>query len=202
MAGGLGNDSYFVDSGLDQVIELAGGGTDIVNSSITHDLEDEVENMILTGTAAINGPGNALGQQDHRHQRANILDGGAGADTISGGLGDDTYVVEDGGDTVAGSPAGHRHGDELGQLTLAAAVENSPSPAGAIDGTGNGLANIITGNDPANMLDGGGGADRCGGCGDDTYVVDNAGDVVYERAGGGIDRSELGDASPCAMSRT
>src|SRR4030095_6352597 len=55
MIGGLGNDSYFVDNGLDVVTEGAGGGTDTVNSSISHDLENEVENLVLTGVGAING---------------------------------------------------------------------------------------------------------------------------------------------------
>ena len=69
MIGGLGNDIYFVDTGLDIVIEAAGGGTDTVNASLSHDLEAEVENLILTGTANINGTGNALANTSDRQQR-------------------------------------------------------------------------------------------------------------------------------------
>ena len=191
MAGGLGNDSYFVDSGLDQVIELAGGGIDTVNASLTHDLEDEVENMILTGTAAINGLGNALANNLTGNSGANILNGGAGADTMSGGLGDDTYVVDNVGDTVS-DLAGQGSDAVLSSVsfTLGAATENlTLTGAGAIDGTGNLFANVLNGNSNANTLDGGGGADAMnGGGGDDTYVVDNGGDTVSESsAAGGTD---------------
>ena len=66
--------------------------------------------------------------------------------------------------------------------TLGANVENLTLTGGAgnINGTGNGLANILTGNSGNNLLDGGAGADTHGraALGNDTYVVDNAGDVV------------------------
>jgi Ca2+-binding RTX toxin-like protein len=59
---------------------------------------------------------------------------------------------------------------------------------GAIDLTGNGLANVLMGNAAGNRLDGGGGADTLHGfAGDDTYVVDDAGDRVVERPGEGFD---------------
>lgn len=47
MMGGAGNDTYYVDNGADLAIELAGDGTDTVNSSISHTLEDNLENLVL-----------------------------------------------------------------------------------------------------------------------------------------------------------
>ena len=194
MIGGLGNDTYFVDNGLDIVIEAAGGGTDTVNASLSHDLEAEVENLILTGVGAINGIGNALANTLTGNDAANRLDGGLGADILNGGLGDDIYVVDQAGDVVSElAGQGTDTVESAISYTLAAAVENlTLTGTGDIDGTGNLFANILIGNSGANRLDGGGGADTMnGGLGDDTYVVDNVGDVVIESSSvGGTDTVE------------
>ncbi len=58
MDGGFGNDLYVVDNVADVAGEVA-GGTDTVLSSITHTLSVNLEDLILTGAAAINGTGNA-----------------------------------------------------------------------------------------------------------------------------------------------
>lgn len=60
MAGGAGHDIYVVDNAGDRIIEQPGAGIDLVRSSVTHALAANVENLVLTGTAAINGFGNAL----------------------------------------------------------------------------------------------------------------------------------------------
>ena len=52
--------------------------------------------------------------------------------------------------------------------------------AGALNGTGNALNNMLTGNSAVNTLNGGVGADTlAGGIGNDIYVVDDAGDTVW-----------------------
>ncbi len=92
-AGGAGNDFYIVDSVADVVTELAGEGYDTVRSSVTTTLGSNVEALVLTGTAALNGTGNALANRLYGNAASNVLDGGAGNDTMVGGVGDDTYVV-------------------------------------------------------------------------------------------------------------
>src|SRR4030095_265564 len=91
MTGGVGNDTYLVDNAGDVVTELAGEGTDTVQSSITYTLGANVENLTLTGNNPINGTGNALVNTLRGNGANNILDGQAGADTIIGGAGNDTY---------------------------------------------------------------------------------------------------------------
>ena len=189
MVGGLGDDTYVVDNVADITTELAGGGVDTVESSIAWVLADEIENLTLKGTAAINGTGNALANRLTGNSAANVLNGGAGADAMSGGGGNDTYVVDDAGDTVTESAnSGIDTVESSVNWTLGANVENLTLTGAAVSGTGNTLANTLRGNGEANTLSGGSGADTMlGGAGNDTYVVENTGDVITENAGEGTD---------------
>ena len=209
MAGGVGNDTYIVDNVGDTVLETSSsGGIDTVNSSVTFTLGAYVENLILTGSAAINGTGNSSANEITGTAAANVLNGGAGADRLVGGLGNDTYVVDNAGDLVVEAAGA---GTDLVQSSVSHSlrvnVENlTLTGASHITGKGNTVANVIIGNSGANALyglegadklygnagndrlDGGTGADRMdGGVGNDIYVVDNAYDVTGEYAGEGVD---------------
>ena len=102
MVGGTGNDTYVVTETGDIVTENATEGTDTVRTSITYTLGNNVENIILIGTAAINGTGNTLNNAMTGNSAnnsltgnagADTLDGNAGADTLTGGTGNDTYLL-------------------------------------------------------------------------------------------------------------
>ena len=190
LTGGAGDDTYVVDNTGDVVTEAASAGTDLVQSSITYTLGNNVENLTLSGTAAINGTGNTASNVLIGNSGNNSLSGAAGADTMAGGLGNDTYVVDNTGDVVTELS---NQGVDLVQASvnfaLSANVENlTLTGTGNINATGNDLANALTGNSGTNILDGGAGADAMsGGAGNDTYVVDNTGDVVTEAASAGTD---------------
>ena len=101
LIGGSGNDTYVVDNAGDVVTEAAGGGVDLVRSSVSFTLGANVENLMLTGATAINATGNSLANALTGNSGSNVLNGGSGADTMAGGLGNDTYVVDNAGDVLS-----------------------------------------------------------------------------------------------------
>jgi Ca2+-binding RTX toxin-like protein len=198
LTGGAGDDIYYVSSG-DTVIELAGAAqsNDEVRAieSFTRGDGQAVEVLRAwpaDSEVALNLTGNGLAQRLIGNAGANILNGNGGPDTLEGGAGNDTYVV-DGSDTIVetndnGSDAGgidtvrtalndYALGTNLENLTLLGTA--------AINGSGNGLNNIITGNNAANSLSGADGVDTLiGGGGNDTL---NGGDTSDRLEGGADD---------------
>ncbi|KAB2966259.1 carbohydrate-binding domain-containing protein [Zoogloea sp.] len=102
LIGGVGDDTYAVDLAGDVITELAGGGTDTVQASLTYTLGAELENLTLTGTSALNGTGNAFANILIGNANGNTLDGMGGHDTLSGGTGNNTYLFgkSDGNDLI------------------------------------------------------------------------------------------------------
>jgi hypothetical protein len=101
MNGGVGDDTFTVDSALDVVVEALGEGTDRVNSSVNHTLAANVENLTLTGTA-LTGTGNALANALTGNASNNTLSGLVGNDTLNGGAGNDDLNGGTGVDVLTG----------------------------------------------------------------------------------------------------
>lgn len=102
MIGGKGNDIYIVDSVSDIVRESSGQGTDLVYSSATFTLGDNVENLTFSGASNVDGTGNALANTITGNTGNNVLRGGGGADTLTGGGGNDTLSGQAGNDSLRG----------------------------------------------------------------------------------------------------
>jgi len=189
MSGGGGNDIYIVDSEGDTVTELANGGIDSVYSGVSFSLGANVENLVLTGTAAINGTGNSDANILIGNSADNRLIGGDGNDILVGGAGNDYLDGGNGVDIVSfeGTTTGLSIdlSTALGTITTSLGTDTLVSIEGIIGGSGN---DVLKGDGGANYLDGGLGNDTLtGGAGDDTYGVDTLGDIVTELAGGGAD---------------
>ena len=148
-----------IGAGLDTLVNIE----NLAGSNFNDDLTGNTGHNVLTGRA-----GN------------DTLRGWSGADTMIGGLGNDTYLVENAGDIVT---------ENLNQGTdIVSSRLTYPLPANverliltgtsAINGTGNGLANVITGNSAVNQLNGGSGNDTLdGGLGNNRLTGGTGNDI-------------------------
>ena len=188
MIGGDGSDRYEVDNVGDVVSETNAdsviGGVDTVSSSINYTLGSNVENLILTGTAAV-GTGNALDNTITANATDNTIDGGAGVDTVSyasAGAAVTVLLYS----TTAPQTTGGSGSDTLLN------IENLIGSNYDDQLKGNSANNVLTGGAGNDLLDGWSGADTMiGGAGNDRYYVNLSGDVVIETdsssATGGVD---------------
>lgn len=221
LIGGAGDDTFNVVAGEDTVIEAAGGGEDTVVTKNSYALPDNVENLKLTPSTytRVTATGNALNNVisiSGSLTSGNIIDGGAGADTL---ICTDPYsalfyvdniedkVITGGGVVISTVNWTMPLGVKVLQLTGAAK-----------DGVGNAENNVLIGTGQNGVLQGLGGDDALysnssnsgtlqnvnyplswnsygvdtlvGGTGNDSYYISAAAeatDVVVEAAGEGTD---------------
>jgi len=200
MLGFAGDDSYYVRNGADRVLENAGEGTDRVYAATSWTLGAGQAVELLTmisniATDPISLTGNALSQYIYGNYGDNVLDGGGGGDVLSGFLGNDTYLLRSAADRVYEN-AGEGNDTIRTAVSYALAAGQSiealrttdDAGTGAIDLTGNELAQTITGNAGNNVLRSGGGQDilAAGAGNDDYHITPDA--ILQEFAGQGQDR--------------
>jgi Ca2+-binding RTX toxin-like protein len=212
------NNTFIINDSHDVVFEEANGGIDSVQSTLSHILRDNVENLMLVGDTNLSGTGNNADNNLTGNNGKNrllagdgndtlsggagsdTLNGGSGADQLFGGTGNDTFIVENTADMVTEfANEGFDTVNSFISYTLTANIERLILEGiESLNGFGNDLDNTLNGNNANNWLVGGlgndtlegkGGADILeGGLGDDIYYVDEAGDTVTELAGEGIDK--------------
>ena len=172
LAGGIGDDFYYVTNTGDVVIEAASAGSDTVVSTVNYTLPAsntvEVLNMLGSGLTGTGSSG------------AETLISTGGPNTLVGLGGNDTYYVYKIADVVIEAANG-------GYDIIAASVDYTlPANAEALYMLGSGLTG--TGSDNADSLLSSGGPNILIGLGgDDLYYVNNIGDVVTEAANDGHD---------------
>lgn len=109
--GGGGDDTFYVRSARDTVVEDANSGNDLVWSSVDYVLPNNVEQLFMMDGARV-GTGNALDNRIVGQDSSNdtisglggndLLQGGGGADSVSGGDGNDVLYLGAGNDTGTG----------------------------------------------------------------------------------------------------
>ena len=106
MAGGQGNDVYFVDNVLDIIVESANeGSADTINTSLSsYSIRGliNIENLTLLGNLASSATGNLLGNQINGNTGNNIINGLEGNDSINGNSGNDKIDGGSGNDNIIG----------------------------------------------------------------------------------------------------
>jgi Ca2+-binding RTX toxin-like protein len=177
LVGGEGDDTYYVDSRSDRIVELANQGVDTVYASSSYTLYSNLENLILQGEGDFSAGGNSLDNRLVGNSGNNVLAGGLGADTLEGGLGNDTYVLSDNNDTIIDTGGIDTIRSVL-DIDLVAGIENAEL-VGILNTNANGTSvdNVLIGNLGNNTLDGKGGVDTLtGGMGGDSFVLSYNGD--------------------------
>jgi Ca2+-binding RTX toxin-like protein len=196
-----GDDIYLIFNGNEVVVENAGGGRDVVYTTVSYALAagtyvEALSTDSIAGTNAINLTGNELNNEIYGNNGANLLNGGGGAgDYLVGWGGDDTYLVFTGGEIVIENAGGGRdvvYSSISYTLAAGSFVEvlstNSIAGTGGISLTGNELAQEVYGNNGANTLNGGAGGDYLVGFG-------GADNFAFTTALGGGNVDHLADFS-------
>jgi Ca2+-binding RTX toxin-like protein len=207
LMGGLGNDTYEYNGTSTTIVEKQNEGTDTVLSYSNYALGENLENLRMQGNANLTGTGNALNNVLTGNSGKNILAGGAGndtldggwsADTLNGGTGNDTYYVDFLDTVVEKASEGIDEVNSSGSYKLGNNLENLKLLGREnVEGIGNSLDNMITGNDGRNVLtgdlgndtlDGGLGRDTLvGGMGNDSYIINSTEDTIFELDRAGTD---------------
>jgi hypothetical protein len=121
--------------------------TDTLSASTTTTLAANVENLLLTGTTAIYGTGNAGNNVITGNSAANTLDGKAGIDTLTGGTGTDTFVFQFGQSLVANSDRITDFAigtDKIDLLTQSGLATNAPTAfTRAVDSSAANLTTVV-----------------------------------------------------------
>lgn len=205
LIGGRGDDTYVVATRASTTFELAGEGTDTVETtSGIYVLQNNIENLVFTNAIAHAGVGNTLANRltgsmasDELYGREgdDVLDGGSGApNTLLGQQGDDRYFIRVEGDSVIEFANEGRDTVTLNVgvpfFTLPANVEDLTSIGGAKVIVGNELNNRLSGNSGNDQIVGMDGNDVIIGLGGSDLLQGNAGADTFQYLGGetGIDR--------------
>lgn len=130
LVGGMGVDTFeagtgddtFVINNIDDVIDLGNApGDDTVESSVSYTLGQGLDTLLLTGSADLEGQGNADASNELQANSGNdTLTAGSGSDSLFGGPGNDMLIGGSGDDLLVGGAGSDTFVAGLGIDTLLA----------------------------------------------------------------------------------
>jgi len=204
---------YVVDAVTDVITELTASGIDTEVAGFSATLGLNIENLTLSGGAAINGFGNGANNIIQGNAGNNVLSGDLGNDKLDGGDGSDSLSGGDGADSLSGGAGNDSLTGGAGIDTLAGGAGNDVYYADTVSdilselvggGTDTEVASFSailglnienltlsggsglsgTGNAGNNLITGNTGANTLnGGLGQDTLAGGAGADVLYGGAG-------------------
>jgi Ca2+-binding RTX toxin-like protein len=207
---GSGSDTFVLNSSSD-VVQAGQATGSVIESSASYSLPVNVDVLALTGSASIQGTGNAGNDSLVSGAGADTLVAGSGADTLVagsgpatliGGSGHDTFIVNDSGDLVEDtasaaantliSSVSYSLPTDVNTLVLAGSSDLSATTNGGNDLiTGNAGADTLTATTGTDTLVAGSGPDTLvGGSGSDLFVVNDSADQVTVSGSSGRDTVE------------
>ena len=182
LIGGAGNDIFVVKNAGTIITELAGGGTDTVQTTLNaYNAPNTIESVVFTGTGNFASVATAAAQSITGKTGADTLgDGGYASVKLIGGGGADIFNVSSASTVITESANnGSAVQTTLASYTLPTNVAKLVSLGTAnATLTGNTLANTIVGGAGDDRINGGAGFDTLtGGAGKDTFVFSSTGDA-------------------------
>lgn len=197
LVGGIGNDTFVVNNTRDVIVEQANQGNNSVLTSVSYVLPKHVQNLTGTGSANLTLTGNGEANVIIANSGNDTLVAGTGLATLVGGIGNDTFKINNVDDVIIEQPGNGKNTVITSvSYVLPANVQNmTGTGSGDLILTGNDMNNVITGNagnttlvagaGNATLIAGSGLTTMIGGIGNDVFKVNNVNDVIIEQAGHG-----------------
>jgi len=193
MFGGAGDDTYVAGAG-DTILELGNEGTDTVRTTLDgYTLGWNLENLTYAGSNAFTGVGNTadnvinggagndslsglLGADTLNGGAGNdTLDGGQGADLLNGGAGNDTYTVDNRADVVVEAAGG---GFDTVNVVIGYTLPSGAEIERVVMAAGSTAMNVV-GNEFAQVIVGNAGTNLLDGGGGADTLIGGAGNDTY-----------------------
>lgn len=192
LVGGTGNDTFVVNNAADVVSKGVNTGNYIEQTSVSVTLASNVEHLVGLGTSDLTLTGASTAGTIAANSGNDTLIAGNGLVTMIGGTGNDTFYINNALDVINQATINSKDVEQSKvSTTLAANLQNlTGMGTNNITLTGNNLADTITANSGQDTLVAGSGLATLNGGAGNTFVINNAADVINESSSTGYNSEQ------------